>query len=88
MLSSSKRSLALLFTLSLALLPALGFAGEYQLNMTEGVTSVSKAVYGLHMLIFYICCIIGVIVFGAMFYLPLCRSYFEVVKNINFMHNI
>lgn len=67
MLSSSKRSLVLLFAISIALLPALGFASEFQLNMTEGVTSVSKEVYGLHMLIFYICCVIGVLVFGVMF---------------------
>lgn len=37
-------------------------------NMTEGVTDISKQVFDLHMLIFYICCVIGVIVFGAMAY--------------------
>ncbi|ABD79300.1 cytochrome c oxidase subunit II [Saccharophagus degradans] len=68
MLSINKRSLALLFSgVSLTLLSALAGAGEWQLNMTEGVTSISKEVYGLHMLIFYICCAIGVLVFGAMF---------------------
>ncbi len=35
-------------------------------NMTEGVTQISKEVFDLHMLIFYICCVIGIIVFGAM----------------------
>ncbi len=67
MLITCKRSLALLFATSLMLLSAIGFADELQFNMTEGVTSVSKEVFGLHMLIFYICCIIGVLVFGAMF---------------------
>lgn len=42
-------------------------AGEWRLNITEGVTSVSQNVYDLHMLIFWICCVIGVIVFGVMF---------------------
>lgn len=37
-------------------------------NMTEGVTDISKEVFDLHMLIFYICCVIGVLVFGAMAY--------------------
>lgn len=37
-------------------------------NMTEGVTEFSQQVYGLHMTIFYICCAIGVLVFGVMFY--------------------
>ncbi len=41
---------------------------EYGLNMTEGVTRVSREVYELHMLIFWICVVIGVFVFGAMFY--------------------
>ena len=68
MLSISKRSLALLFgAFTLVVLPSLAGANEWQLNMTEGVTSVSKDVYDLHMLIFYICCVIGVLVFGAMF---------------------
>jgi len=41
---------------------------EMELNLTEGVTAVSKEVYDLHMLAFYICTVIGVIVFGAMFW--------------------
>lgn len=59
------------------LLAALGLSGAafaagvpepWQLNMTPGVTSTSTEVYHLHMLIFWICVVIGVIVFGAMFY--------------------
>lgn len=38
------------------------------LNMTVGATDISAEVYGLHMTIFYICCVIGVLVFGVMFY--------------------
>nr|WP_237732870.1 cytochrome c oxidase subunit II [Shewanella schlegeliana] len=53
--------LALLFT------PAL-FASEMPLNMTEGVTEISGRVYSLHMVILYICCVIGIVVFGVMFY--------------------
>nr|WP_237487030.1 cytochrome c oxidase subunit II [Vibrio hippocampi] len=36
--------------------------------MTRGVTAISQEVYDLHMLIFYICCAIALIVFGIMFY--------------------
>jgi len=39
-----------------------------QYNMTRGVTRISEQVYDLHMLIFYICCAIAVVVFGVMFY--------------------
>ncbi|NVP00326.1 cytochrome c oxidase subunit II, partial [Photobacterium damselae subsp. damselae] len=38
------------------------------LNMTQGVTQISQEVYHLHMTIFYICVVIGVIVFGVMFW--------------------
>ena len=41
---------------------------EYTLNMTEGVTSVSQNIYGLHMTIFWIVTAIGIVVFGAMAY--------------------
>ena len=35
-------------------------------NMPEGVTEISKEVFDLHMLIFYICCVIGILVFSVM----------------------
>ena len=38
------------------------------LNMTQGATVISREVYDLHMLIFWICVVIGVLVFGVMFY--------------------
>jgi cytochrome c oxidase subunit II len=38
------------------------------LNMPVGVTELSKQIYDLHMLIFWVCVIIGVIVFGVMAY--------------------
>lgn len=41
---------------------------ESSFNMTQGVTEISGKVYELHMLIFYICCAIAFVVFGAMFY--------------------
>lgn len=41
---------------------------EFGLNMTPGVTPVSQEVYHLHMLIFWICVVIGLVVFGVMFY--------------------
>ncbi len=41
---------------------------DWQLNMPKGVTDISNEVFGLHMLVFWICVIIGVIVFGVMFY--------------------
>lgn len=39
-----------------------------QLNMPVGVTDVSKSIYDLHMIILWICVVIGALVFGVMFY--------------------
>ena len=38
----------------------------WQLNMPPGVTKTSQDVYQIHMWALYVCCVIGVIVFGAM----------------------
>ena len=40
----------------------------WQLNMTPGVTSISKRIHDVHMLAFWVCVAIGVVVFGAMIY--------------------
>ena len=62
---------------ALALLPAIHAAaadaaarseGWNLLNMPQGVTSVSRAVYDIHMVVIWICVWIGVVVFGVMFY--------------------
>src|SRR5689334_17089582 len=39
----------------------------WQLNLTPGVTPISQRIYELHMLGFYVCVGIGILVFGAMF---------------------
>ncbi len=61
----SRCNLAWLFCLSLI---SNGVWADTQLNLTQGVTAVSRDVYDLHMLVLYICTAIGLIVFGAMFY--------------------
>ncbi|MBT8767381.1 cytochrome c oxidase subunit II [Metapseudomonas boanensis] len=40
----------------------------WTVNMTPGATEVSRTVFDLHMTIFWICVVIGVVVFGAMFW--------------------
>ncbi|AMX01212.1 cytochrome c oxidase subunit II [Microbulbifer thermotolerans] len=43
-------------------------AERWGVNMRQGVTEVAQSTYDLHMLIFWICVAIGVLVFGVMFY--------------------
>ena len=61
----------LLLTLTSALTALIGSRSalaEYTLNMTQGTTEISKDIYGLHMMAFWVCVVIGLVVFGAMFY--------------------
>jgi cytochrome c oxidase subunit 2 len=48
------------------LLAAPGYTGN-EINMTRGVTSQSVLNYQLHMIVLWICVVIGVLVFSAMF---------------------
>jgi cytochrome c oxidase subunit 2 len=65
----NKKIAALASTLAIMLLAAAGPAlADFELNMTPGVTPISREVYGLHMLILWICVAIGVVVFGAIIY--------------------
>ncbi len=66
LLNKIKRSLPALAGTAM-LLCAGGVHAEYALNLVEGVTSISKEAYSLHMLILWICVAIGVVVFGAIF---------------------
>ena len=51
----------------LALMSTFAVA-QNQVNMAKGVTEVGAEIYDLHMLIFWICTVIGVGVFAVMFY--------------------
>ncbi|WP_253939122.1 cytochrome c oxidase subunit II [Spiribacter salilacus] len=74
-------ALALLFMAG----PAL--ADLSLLNMTQGVTDMSNQVYGLHMTIFWITVVIGVLVFGAMFYSIIRHRKSRGVKPAKFHHS-
>ena len=53
----------------LMLMSALAVGAEMnQVNMSPGVTDVGKEIYDLHMIIFWICTVIGLGVFGVMLY--------------------
>jgi cytochrome c oxidase subunit 2 len=53
---------------TLAIAPATPALADWALNLPVGVTSISRTAYGLHMLAFWICVGIGVVVFGALFW--------------------
>jgi len=51
---------------ALAAAPAHADSGWGLLNMPQGVTDISRKIYDLHMLIFWVCVVIGVFVFAWM----------------------
>lgn len=63
-----KRFAGLVSVFAAALLSMQPAAAEFGLNMRRGVTDISNEIYGLHMMVLYICIIIAIVVFGAMFY--------------------
>ena len=56
-------------------------------NMPVGVTELSGEIYSLHMIIFWICVAIGVVVFGVMFYSLLRFRRSKGAKAANFHEN-
>jgi cytochrome c oxidase subunit 2 len=58
-----------------------------QLNMPQGVTEVSQAAYDIHMIMMWICTVIGVAVFGFMFYVMYAHRKSRGAVAANFHEN-
>jgi cytochrome c oxidase subunit 2 len=75
---------------ALALL-ALGFAcpawSDFELNMPLGVTTTSREIYELHMLILWVCVLIAAGVYGAMIYAIVRFRKSAGAKPSSFTHN-
>lgn len=70
-----------------ACLPATAAFAAWQLNMTKGVTELSRDIHGLHMLVFWICVIIAVAVFGMMIYSIVKFRHSQGAVAANFDHS-
>ena len=63
-------------------------SGWHLLNMREGVTEISRQIYHLHMLIFWVCVVIAVAVFGFMIWsLVKYRKSKGAVADTTLVHN-
>jgi len=67
-----------------ALISSRAAIAEYGLNMTKGVSTISGDIYSLHMMVFWVCFVIGVVVFGAMFYSIIAHRKSKGVKAAHF----
>jgi len=72
----------------LAALPAHADSGWHLLNMPVGVSELSREIYGMHMIMLWICVVIAVFTFGAMIYaLVKFRKSQGAVADQNFTHS-
>jgi cytochrome c oxidase subunit II len=63
-------------------------AGWGLLNLPVGVTSISREVYGLHMMAFWVCVVIGILVFGVMIWsIIFHRRSRGAVADVTLVHN-
>ncbi|MCY4218377.1 MAG: cytochrome c oxidase subunit II [Gammaproteobacteria bacterium] len=60
---------------------------DWELNLTQGVTDISREVYDMHMFVLWICVWIGVVVFGAMTYSMIKHRKSKGVEPAKFSHS-
>ena len=73
---------------ALALFAAGSASAEWALNMPRGITELSAETYELHMLVFWWCVAIGVVVFGAMIWSLIYHRKSKGVKPASFSHSM
>ncbi|MDN5862423.1 MAG: cytochrome c oxidase subunit II, partial [Salinisphaera sp.] len=73
------------FVTALGMMAGAGAAqAAWELNMPRGVTDMTHEVYWLHMMIFWVCVVIGVLVFGVMIYSLIMHRKARGVKPAQF----
>jgi cytochrome c oxidase subunit 2 len=88
MMIRAKLASSALIATAIGSLPAWAESGWSQLNMTRGVTDISRKIYELHMTIFWVCVGIAVIVFGAMIWSIInFRKSRGAIPDVTLVHN-
>ena len=68
-----------------------GFApaalADWEVNMPKTVTALGQEIYSLHMLVFVICCVIAVVVFGVMIFSIIMHRKSRGVQPATFEHS-
>ena len=85
--SYSKSSLKNFLWPVIGLLASGSAVAKSSLNMTQGVTEFSKIAYDLHMIVLWICVVIGVLVFSAMIYSMFAHRKSKGVTAAQFSHS-
>ena len=85
--SYSSSGLKIFLWVALVLLVNGSALAKSSLNMTQGVTEFSKIAYDLHMIVLWICVVIGVLVFSAMIYSMFAHRKSKGVTAAQFSHS-
>jgi cytochrome c oxidase subunit 2 len=73
---------------ALLALVAPGAQAAWTLNMTPGISAISRNIYSLHMMVFWVCVVLAVLVFGVMIYsLVRFRKSQGAVPDTGLVHN-
>ncbi len=89
MMSLFRNRSLLSFSLIVALvLNPLNVFAAWDLNMPEGVTTLSKEIYDLHMLILIIACVIGAVVYGGIIWILIAYRKSKGSQPAKFTHNL
>jgi cytochrome c oxidase subunit 2 len=72
----------------LGLLAAGSAAADWELNMPKGVTELSAETYDLHMMVFWWCVGIGIVVFGVMIYSLFAHRKSRGAEPAKFSHSM
>ncbi|MDJ0748116.1 MAG: cytochrome c oxidase subunit II [Woeseiaceae bacterium] len=75
------------FLSALGLVAASTANADWALNMPKGVTELSKETYDLHMMVFWWCVAIGIVVFGVMIYSLFAHRKSKGVEPATFTHS-
>jgi cytochrome c oxidase subunit II len=70
------------------LLVATGARADWEVNMPRGITELSAETYDLHMMVFWWCVGIAVVVFGAMLYTMIMHRKSRGVTPAKFSHSM
>jgi|TARA_B110000305_G_C19445215_1_gene644382 cytochrome c oxidase subunit 2 len=79
-----KINLKSILTIILGIFAPLSFSAWSDINMEPGATQLSQEIFGLHMFVFYVCLVIGVIVLAAMAFILFQYRRKEGVKPAEF----
>ncbi|NVK01695.1 MAG: cytochrome c oxidase subunit II [Oceanospirillaceae bacterium] len=66
---------------------SLSAHADWEVNLMPGVTEISRSVYDLHMIIFWVCVAIAVVVFGVMFWSMFHHRKSRGAKSAHFHEN-